>query len=120
MATPGIPQNFVVQTANRTNLVSWALSVGATAYIVQRSLDNISFSTIAMVSGSPLGTSYLDSAVTSGTQYWYQTAASSRVGLVTFTGNPNNNDTIIIANVTFTAVTAGATGLQFNIGNTSA
>lgn len=77
MAIPGIPQNFNVQTANQQNLVSWALSVGATSYQVQRSLDNVTFSTVSTVSGSPLATSYLDTAVTVGTQYWYTVAASS-------------------------------------------
>lgn len=74
---PGIPQNFNVQTANQQNLVSWSLSTGATSYIVQRSLDNVTYSTLATVSGSPLATLYLDTAVTLGTQYFYQVAASN-------------------------------------------
>lgn len=82
---PGIPQNFNVQTANQQNLVSWDLSTGATSYIVQRSLDNITFATVATVSGSPLATSYLDTAVTTGTQYWYQTAASNSDGDSSYT-----------------------------------
>jgi len=73
---PSIPQNFNVQTANQQNLVSWSLSVGATSYIIQRSLDNVTYSTIATVTGSPLATSYLDTAVTVGTQYYYQVAAA--------------------------------------------
>jgi hypothetical protein len=77
MSFPGTPQNFYVQTANGQNLASWALSPGATSYIVQRSLDNVTYSTIATVSGSPLATSYLDTAVTLGTQYWYQVSASN-------------------------------------------
>lgn len=76
MATPGIPQNFNVQSANQTILVSWAISPGATSYIVQRSLDGVTFTTLATVSGSPLATSYLDSAVTLATQYYYQVAAA--------------------------------------------
>lgn len=77
---PGIPQSFNVQTANAQNLVSWALSTGATSYIVQRSLDNVTYSTLATVSGSPLATSYLDTAVTEGIAYWYQVAASNASG----------------------------------------
>lgn len=77
MSAPGIPQNFLVQTSNQQILVSWALSAGATSYIVQRSLDNVTYSTIATVSGSPLATQYLDTAVTLGTQYWYQVSASN-------------------------------------------
>lgn len=75
MASPGIPQNFWVQTANQTNLISWNLSSGATDYVVQRSLDNITYTTVATLSGSPLATSYLDSSVTLGLQYWYKVSA---------------------------------------------
>lgn len=75
--SPGIPQNFFVQTANQQNLVSWNQVAGATSYIVQRSLDNITFTTVSTLSGSPLATQYLDTAVTLGTQYWYQTASSN-------------------------------------------
>jgi len=37
-------------------------------------------------------------------------------GLVTFTGNPSNDETCTINGVVFTAKTSGATGNQFNIG----
>ena len=72
---PGTPQNLNVQAANQQILVSWDLSTGATSYLVQRSLDNVTFTALATVTGSPLATSYLDTAVTLGTQYWYQVAA---------------------------------------------
>ena len=85
MAIPSIPSNFYAQTANQVNLVSWNLSAGATSYIVQRSLDNVSYSTLATVSGSPLATQYLDSAVTLGTQYYYQVAASNTSGTSGYT-----------------------------------
>lgn len=82
---PGVPQNFYVQTANQQNLVSWNLSTGATSYIVQRSQDNVTYATVVTVSGSPLATSYLDTAVTLGTQYWYQVAAVNGSGQSTYT-----------------------------------
>ncbi len=85
MAIPGIPQNAIVQTANQQNLVSWNLSTGATSYLVQRSLDNVTYTLLATMSGSPLATSYLDTAVTLGTQYWYQVAAASVDGTSSYT-----------------------------------
>lgn len=85
MAIPGVPTNFFVQTANQQNLASWNLSPGATSYIVSRSEDNVTYTTIATVSGSPLATSYLDTAVTLGTQYWYQIAALNISGQSIFT-----------------------------------
>src|ERR1700685_1372118 len=117
---PGIPQNFIAQTANMVNLVSWNPSAGATSYIVQRSLDNVTYSPLVTITGSPLATSYLDSAVVSGTQYWYQVAASNTLGSINFTGQPNPGDTASINNVVFTAVSTGAVGTQFNIGSTPA
>lgn len=77
MAAPGVPQNFNIQSANQQILASWSLSAGATSYVLQRSLDNVTFTTIATISGTPLATSYLDTAVTIGIQYWYKVSASN-------------------------------------------
>ena len=77
---PGTPQNFNVQTGNQQNLVSWNQAPGATSYIVSRSLDNVTFTTVSTISGSPLATQYLDTAVVLGTQYWYTVAASNTSG----------------------------------------
>ncbi len=85
MAIPGTPNNFLVQTANSQNLVSWDQSPGATSYIIQRSLDNVSFTNLATVSGSPLATSYIDTSVIRGTEYWYQVAASNISGTSPYT-----------------------------------
>lgn len=85
MAIPSTPQQFNVQTQNRQNLVSWALSAGATSYEIQRSLDNVTYTSLATISGSPLSTSYVDSAVTIGLNYWYKVAAISADGTSNFT-----------------------------------
>lgn len=77
MAIPGTPQNLQVQTANQQILISWNLSPGATTYVLQRSLDNVTFATIATITGSPLATSYIDSAITLGVQYWYKVLAQT-------------------------------------------
>jgi hypothetical protein len=117
---PGIPQNLLVQTANQQILVSWDLSTGATSYNIQRSQDNVTYATIATVSGSPLATSYLDTAVTLGTQYWYKVAASSLSASINFTGQPIPGGTVIIfygfSSFTFTAVASSPVGNQFAIG----
>lgn len=77
---PAAPTNPYVQTANQQVLVSWDLSPGATSYVVNRSLDNVTYTVVATVSGSPLATSYLDTAVSLGTQYWYTVQASNTFG----------------------------------------
>lgn len=63
------------------------MSVGADSYVVQRSLDNITYTTIVTISGSPLATQYLDTAVTLGTQYWYKTAALNGVDASPYTSS---------------------------------
>ncbi len=73
MAAPGTPTSFNVQTGNAQNLVSWGISVGATAYAVQRSLDGVTYAQVA----APAITSYLDTDVTIGIQYWYRVAATN-------------------------------------------
>lgn len=85
MAIPGIPQNLAVQSANQKLLVSWSLTAGADSYQIQRSLDNVTFTALVTISGSPLATSYVDSAVTLGTQYWYKVAALQGLLVSSFT-----------------------------------
>jgi len=76
MAAPGIPTNFTLQTGNQQNYLLWDISAGATSYTVQRSTDGVNFTTLA----SPVTFSYLDTAVTIGTQYWYQVRANNLSG----------------------------------------
>lgn len=82
---PGIPNNFIVQQANQQVLISWDLTAGATSYKVQRSLDNVTFTDLATVSGSPLATQYLDTTAALGTQYWYQVQAINTNGSSAYT-----------------------------------
>ena len=81
MATPSTPTNFYLQTGNRQNYLSWDISVGSTSYSVQRSLDGVTFTTLA----SPVVNSYLDLAVTTGILYYYQIAATNGSGTSPYT-----------------------------------
>jgi hypothetical protein len=76
MAIPGFPQNVSIQTANANNLILWDIVAGATSYALQRSLDGVTFTTLA----TPTSNSYLDAAVTVGLQYWYQVASVNGSG----------------------------------------
>jgi hypothetical protein len=80
MSAPRAPQNLNVQSANQQILISWDLSAGATSYNINRSLDNVTFTSLATVSGSPLATQYLDTAVTLGIEYWYNVSATNSGG----------------------------------------
>ncbi len=76
MAIPGLVYNIVLQTGNGSNFLSWPIVAGATTYTVQRSLDGVTFSTV----GSPATNYYLDSSVTTGTNYYYQVASTNTDG----------------------------------------
>ncbi len=85
MGIPGIPQSPIIQSANQQILLSWNLSAGATSYNVERSEDNVTYTSLAVVSGTPLATSYLDITCVIGTQYWYRVNAENASGTSSFT-----------------------------------
>lgn len=58
----------------------------------------------------------MDQLVGGGIRIDYTDTAVSASTTGTFTGAPSNSETMVINGVTFTAVTSGATGNQFNIG----
>lgn len=89
MAAPAVPTNFNAQVGNGNAFLSWDQMSGATSYVIQRSQDNITFVTIATLSGTPLANSYLDqsSAVggpTVGGSYFYQVQAVNGSGSSAF------------------------------------
>lgn len=71
MSAPYQPFNVVLQTGNGQNFLTWDITVGATSYQIQRSLDGVSFTTV----GTSLVAGYLDSSVSIGVTYFYQVAA---------------------------------------------
>jgi hypothetical protein len=83
MAIPAVPGNLYVQMGNAQILVTWNLVPGATSYVVQRSTDQLTYSTVS----SPTTPQYLDTTAVIGTQYWYQVAA------VNGSGTSNYNQT---------------------------
>lgn len=85
MAAPSTPTNFNVQTGNNSNLSSWDITAGATSYDVQSSLDGVTYTALVSLSGTPLATSYIDTAVTIGTQYWYRVRATNADGSSAYT-----------------------------------
>lgn len=65
------PQNVILQTGNGQNYITWNSVVGATSYLVQRSLDNTTWNTV----GTPTVPAYLDKTALVGTEYYYQIAS---------------------------------------------
>ncbi len=81
MAIPASPNSFAVQTANQQVLLSWDLAAGATSYTIQRSTDNLNYTTLSTTASYQ----YLDTAVVLGTQYWYQVASVNVSGTSAYT-----------------------------------
>jgi hypothetical protein len=81
MAIPSVPTNFNIQQGNQQVYLSWDLNTLATSYSVQRSLDGLTYTTVA----SPTTPNYLDTAVTIGTLYYYQVAATNGSGTSAYT-----------------------------------
>lgn len=78
---PYQPVTPVLQTGNQQNLLSWPIVAGATGYVVQRSLDGITYANV----GTPVTNYYTDTAVTVGLNYFYQVASSNTNGTSVFT-----------------------------------
>ena len=76
MAAPATPTNIYVQQGNGQVFLSWDASAGALSYVVQRSTDNSTYSSV----GTPSVVNYLDTAVTVGTEYWYKVASVNADG----------------------------------------
>ncbi len=81
MAAPSTPTNFLAQTGNGQNYLSWDLTATATSYQVQRSTNGVSYAVI----DSPTTPEYLDTAVTVGTKYYYKVAATNGDGTSSYT-----------------------------------
>lgn len=80
MAAPtAAPTNVLIQSGNGALLVSWDFSSAATSgYQVQRSTDQVSYSTVDTTpQGEPF---YNDTTGTVGTQYWYRVALTNGDG----------------------------------------
>jgi len=68
------PQQYYVTQANGDVLCQWAQVPGATAYTVERSTDN---STWSVLSAAVTAFQYLDSTATLGTLYYYRVKATA-------------------------------------------
>jgi hypothetical protein len=74
---PYTPQSVTIDQADGNILISWAASLNATSYQVQRSPDGINFTALATTAQV---TSYLDELPGVGIMYWYQVAATNADG----------------------------------------
>lgn len=81
MALPAQPTNLYVQQANQQVWLLWDIVAGSTSYTVQRSTDNVTFTTLS----SPTLNNYLDTTAVVGSQYYYQVAAVNGSGTGAYT-----------------------------------
>lgn len=71
MATPRAPSNVYVQQGNGQVLVSFDITAGATSYSILRSIDGITYASIATTAVN----SYIDITVSLNTLYYYSVIA---------------------------------------------
>jgi hypothetical protein len=81
MATPSSPLQIILQTGNGQNFLTWQQVVGATSYSIQRSTDNVTWSSTFT---SPTN-NYLDTSCVVGTNYYYQVASTNVSGTSGYT-----------------------------------
>lgn len=77
MAIPYQPQGLTAEQADGNILLNWQASLTATTYTIQRSTDNVNFSTLTTV-GQVI--QYQDTLPGVGIQYYYQVAATNSSG----------------------------------------
>lgn len=77
MAIPYQPQGLTAEQADGNILLSWTAALSATSYTIQRSTDNITFSTL--VTGVLIN-QYQDTAPGIGYQYYYKVAGVNSSG----------------------------------------
>lgn len=81
MAIPAIPSNFYITQANGQVYLQWDIIAGSTSYSVQRSLDGVTYASLA----TPTLNEYLDTAVIVGTNYFYKIASTNGSGTSPYT-----------------------------------
>lgn len=81
MAFPSTPINFYLQQGNLQTYLSWDISTGSVTYSVQRSIDGVTYTTLA----NPAINNYTDTTVLQGIQYYYQVAATNVDGTSPYT-----------------------------------
>jgi len=111
VTTPYAPKGVLAIGSGRDITVRWLSSFGATSYLVLRSPDNSSWSTIA--SGlSASTTSYVDTSAGSGT-YYYAVRAVNSAGSGTSASFPATRITSPMVNLAF----GGTTSASINTGS---
>jgi hypothetical protein len=81
--SPYQPQNLTAEQADGNILLSWNGSLAATSYQIQRSIDGVNFTNLAVTTTA---VQYVDSfpSVTVGVQYYYQVAGVNANGTSTY------------------------------------
>ncbi|MGO9601160.1 MAG: IPT/TIG domain-containing protein [Isosphaeraceae bacterium] len=78
LVTPAAPTGVVATSANSQVSLSWSPSTGATSYRIYRGTASNGETLLASPTGA--ATTYVDSAVTNGTTYYYEVTAVNSTG----------------------------------------
>ena len=114
---PAAPTGLTAVAGNAQNALSWTASSGATSYNVYRGTASGSESSTAIASGIS-GITYIDSAVSNDTSYWYYVKAVDSAGTSTASneaaGTPSSTSLpdLIVTGISWTPNPLTAAGNQ--------
>lgn len=110
---PAAPGNVRATVTGKTVVLSWDASVGATAYIIERSTDGTSFANVA----EGTGTTYTDTAPNWNKTYYYRVLAKNSDGIAS---EPSEIVSAVIPAVPVpTGLTANVSGNSVSLSWTS-
>jgi len=92
VTVPPVPDGLMASPRNNSVVVSWGVSAGATSYNIKRSSGNGGpYTTIKSIqSSSSAGTTYTDTSVTNGSNYYYVISA------VNLKGESSNSSQVVV------------------------
>ncbi len=83
MPVPSAPTGLTAEQADGDILLSWTQPSGATSYNVQRSTDNVTFTSL-VTQPSGIVSQFIDSLPGTGIMYWYKVAGVNGSGTGTY------------------------------------
>jgi hypothetical protein len=111
---PAVPSNLTATAARTAQLgLAWAdQSASVTGFKIERSTDGSTFTQIATVGAST--TTYSDTGLTPGTQYWYRVRATSASGDSAYSNQASEIARGVATHLQLSALTTDVAGQPFS------
>jgi hypothetical protein len=112
---PAAPSSLTATAAatDQINLAWTDNSTTETGILIERSTDNITFAQVASVGGAV--TSYSDTGLTAGTDYYYRVRASNAAGNSAYSNTANDFARGVATSLSLSGPSSATAGASFNI-----